>query len=1026
MKHLISHKIIYYLSIFLAFILLNITVVIAEVNSHSQTNSQALLAKFNLTNNITALNFCSTGKFLVYGSDDGKIRFWNMQSGELLHILAGHTAFITDLAFNFDNKILVSSSEDKTIRFWDTQTGQTLKILNLDYVATAIAINHQTLATTANGGKVSLWNMETGKLMRKPFNWTSRYIKAIVFSPNGEFLAVGSSDLKVRLWKTDTFKLQHPRLQYTRYQYPVSLDFNLNNNLLATGFTNGMVYLWDLATKKLVTKLYKHRVAADSIVNFSADGKILAYTLYNQIYLWNSETGKSSELLTTDYSQPIQTIKFNPNLQYNYILAYVPKNGTVQLWDTKLNILFGFFTANNSDEWLSCLQENCLCSGKTCFQEPTISTTTKIDAEIEKTPAKPLKSSAKPIISTTTKIDAEIEKISAEPLKSLAKPIISTTTKIDAEIEKTPAEPLKSLAKPIIQETTPLLTESSSQLIPPSNKQDNSPIETNKFTNIFYTLIAILFFSLLLLYRHFICKYNADLLATTLPKLAKKYKLLKRYHCLNKILANKSIQLSQLQDAIQFAKTTSELKQMEILANYFEVENWQQMDTHLFKVFLSERFPLNLSFLAIYFSPFNQTVENIFNNLNQQQNIQKVLIIHFDPNQQLALQQRIKNEGLMWLVPTNIELSRWLLSSQPNVAFAKILSTHLGVNQLSPYQMQGGLNKDAVFFGRKTILAYIFSRKLSNYLVIGGRQLGKSSLLKYIYRHYQNHSQVQCFYISLYDDNIVGQIAIALNLTNHDSLTAVLEQLVKMAAEKPLFLLIDQVDYFIQTEIKTNYPILNRLRSLSEQGHCYFILAGFWNLYQASKLYDSPLNNFSKPIIISELEADACYELAVNPMQIMNLRYESNTLVNNLITETGQRPSLIALICNELIKNLSKQQHVFKQADMDKVLNSDALREALKSWHITSIDNENYQLDRIIMYATVKDNKFTTTKLHYSLNQLNCHFNIDEIKQAVERLKLSFIIKQGTSGDFVYAVPLFRKWLLKENVDELLSWELKS
>lgn len=64
------------------------------------------------------------------------------------------------------------------------------------------------------------------------------------------------------------------------------------------------------------------------------------------------------------------------------------------------------------------------------------------------------------------------------------------------------------------------------------------------------------------------------------------------------------------------------------------------------------------------------------------------------------------------------------------------------------------------------------------------------------------------------------------------------------------------------------YACLNGLRSLSEEGRCYFILAGFWGLYRATSFdYQSPIRNFAEVIQVGALEPEACRDLAVQPMR---------------------------------------------------------------------------------------------------------------------------------------------------------------
>ena len=50
-----------------------------------------------------------------------------MKTGECLRTLKGHTDWITSVAFNPDGKTLASASRDETINLWDVQKGKLLR-----------------------------------------------------------------------------------------------------------------------------------------------------------------------------------------------------------------------------------------------------------------------------------------------------------------------------------------------------------------------------------------------------------------------------------------------------------------------------------------------------------------------------------------------------------------------------------------------------------------------------------------------------------------------------------------------------------------------------------------------------------------------------------------------------------------------------------------------------------------------------------------------------------------------------------
>ena len=63
------------------------------------------------------------------GSADGTIRIWDMEIGDCVLLLTGHSGPITDLSASADGRILVSASADGTARAWELEKGQCTALL---------------------------------------------------------------------------------------------------------------------------------------------------------------------------------------------------------------------------------------------------------------------------------------------------------------------------------------------------------------------------------------------------------------------------------------------------------------------------------------------------------------------------------------------------------------------------------------------------------------------------------------------------------------------------------------------------------------------------------------------------------------------------------------------------------------------------------------------------------------------------------------------------------------------------------
>ena len=597
-------------------------------------------------------------------------------------------------------------------------------------------------------------------------------------------------------------------------------------------------------------------------------------------------------------------------------------------------------------------------------------------------------------------------------------------------------------------------------------------VKEDKDKDIFWLILFVLSsFSLLgigiaiyylRLYRHpLVQALSADmsqLLTTPLEQLAETKRLLERTHRLDTILANNQVPVEWLDNAILFT-TISNAERAALLAQRLIATEKATENKDIFILKLGETFPLNLTRCRVYFPPSQLSVQQVREQLPEEElNPQVSLIISFTPSQQQALRPMGENVDNLWVVPNNRELTTLLLSPEPQAQLALLLASQLKLKNISPYQTAAGLTKDSSFFGRDETLQ-ILNRDPKNYLFVGGRQLGKSSLLKKIERHYQNHPKVKCISLSTVDDS-ARQLNLELGLAAEAPLSELLDKLVDVPTGERRLILIDEADDFIRHEIANGYPTLYKFRSVSEAGRCHFILAGFWNFYYAAVLdYHSPIVNFGETIIVSGLEIDACRKLATQPMAALGILYESDELVEQIMTATGQRANLIATVCHEMLTRLPTERRVLNAEDVTTALHSQAVEDSLASWGQLSGDKQADRLDRIIVYATVKPDEFTitdvmnvlnaqqgytpeqfkqsleriesekggltVTEVMELLNKRQSVYTSEQVTQSLKRLELAYII-QRHQGTYRYCVPLFREWLLEDDVNGLLEPEFRA
>ncbi|MGB2748920.1 MAG: AAA family ATPase [Thiofilum sp.] len=436
----------------------------------------------------------------------------------------------------------------------------------------------------------------------------------------------------------------------------------------------------------------------------------------------------------------------------------------------------------------------------------------------------------------------------------------------------------------------------------------------------------------------------------------------------------------------------------------------------LFTLKLPDNFILNVNRLLLYFPTVS--TEDVFTTLRAipQAEGRITLIINTDAAYQRKLLNTTQDRSNKYVAPQSKQLTALLLSPKPEAVLAKVLAEQLALQQLSPYQIGGGVNKEAIFFGRRELIAQIINRDPANYLIVGGRQMGKSSLLKALERRYAENPQVHCCYLSLSNEVLIPRLAHALNLDSDTApdFAAQLEVRIKNEGKRYIFL-IDEADLFIEHEQAQGYPMLSVFRRLSEQGQCSFILAGFWQLYQHAVLdYQSPLRNFGAVLEVGALEQEACEQLATIPMQTLNLSYANPQIMQHMISQCGQRANLIAHVCDQLIQQLQPSQRIIEVGDVHPVLTGRDLQKRLEGWSV-GIGEHEQAYDRLVVYTTVQHDSFTTGELIQTLEQQSVQFESAELERTLSRLELAFVLRR-LDKRWAYCVPLFVELMREDDL----------
>jgi serine/threonine protein kinase len=190
---------------------------------------------------ITYLTFSPDGTKIASGSVDQTIKLWNAASGDLLASFEEHSNAITVLAFSPDGLTLASSSQDMSIKLWDVKSNISLRTLRPpDGSALALQWSGKQLwSATSSGGSV-LWDIDDGKVVRSTEGEKNFAVAAVALRPDGQQLALGSTDGWIRLIDLASGK---SHLYFRGHQGEVKALVYRANTLVSAG-GDRLVQLW--------------------------------------------------------------------------------------------------------------------------------------------------------------------------------------------------------------------------------------------------------------------------------------------------------------------------------------------------------------------------------------------------------------------------------------------------------------------------------------------------------------------------------------------------------------------------------------------------------------------------------------------------------------------------------------------------------------------------------------------------------------------------------------------------------------
>jgi WD40 repeat protein len=312
-----------------------------------------------IVNKVHSVALSTAGDLLVSGhgrhswgdshiGDCEFVKLWDTRTGRQMGTLFGHPFPVVSVALSASGDILASASDDTPIVLWDARTARHLRLLgerSYRHTRVAVSADGDILASPEDSTKVGIWNPRTaGKLHSIDLDW--REVMTLALSPGGDHLAI-ASEYGLSVWDpvTGTERLDLQGSPEGDRNKPEALS--VNSDLVAAA-SSDTLSIFDIRTGD---QIGSQRPAGEIYsLSLSQQGDLLAGGFQDgAVSVWNARTGALIHTFVA-HTQLVSSVALSFDGRHLVTGSY---DNHVKLWDVAQKRLIATFLAESSDDWIT-------------------------------------------------------------------------------------------------------------------------------------------------------------------------------------------------------------------------------------------------------------------------------------------------------------------------------------------------------------------------------------------------------------------------------------------------------------------------------------------------------------------------------------------------------------------------------------------------------------------------------------------------------------------------------------------------
>ena len=222
---------------------------------------------------VVQLQWTSDGVQIWSCSADKTVMLWDAETAKRVKKYTGHSSFVNSVCPSRKGVSLgVSGSDDGLIKVWDPRARAAVTTLTDKYQVTAVEFSDDGSRIYSGGldNQVKVWDLRKADTEFVMLGH-SETVSGLRLSPDGNFLLSNSMDNTLRVWDIRPY-VEGERCQMVFAGHSHNFEKNLlrcawspDGSRVTCGSADKMVYVFDVATSKMVYKLPGHSACVNEV-----------------------------------------------------------------------------------------------------------------------------------------------------------------------------------------------------------------------------------------------------------------------------------------------------------------------------------------------------------------------------------------------------------------------------------------------------------------------------------------------------------------------------------------------------------------------------------------------------------------------------------------------------------------------------------------------------------------------------------------------------------------------------------------